>query len=261
MPGDALVDGRGRVRHRPHDRDGLGEVRLDRRGRDRGRHGEDGLLRCQQPADLAEQRLEVLRLDRDDDERRSRDRLGVRERADDAVPLDQLVDALLPAAGDHDLLRVAPAVGEQAREQRLADLAGAEDRDPPRVDGHARSLREGVCEKPEHEGVEQLRPLEARDVRRARDRLEPRVGDLRRERAPDRSASRRSPPRPRRRASARAPRRAAPRCQARAAPRRPPPSTAPGARARAAASPRPWRGRRDRRRRAAGAGRRPTSAG
>ena len=71
-PGDALVDRRGRVRHRAQDGHAVGEVPLDLRGRDRGRDREHGLLRREQPADLAEQHVEVLRLDGDHDEGRVR---------------------------------------------------------------------------------------------------------------------------------------------------------------------------------------------
>ena len=87
----------GRVRHRPDDRHARGEVALDRRGRDRGRDREHRLLGLDQRADLAEQRLDVLRLDGDDDERGAGCGLGVRERDVDAVPLAQLVGALLRA--------------------------------------------------------------------------------------------------------------------------------------------------------------------
>src|SRR5439155_4621124 len=97
---------------------------------------EHGLLRREQTADLAEQRVEVLRLDRDHDKRGAADRIGVGERRLDAVPLGELVDPLLAAARDDDLLGPAPAGAEQPREQRLADLAAAEDRDAPAFSSH-----------------------------------------------------------------------------------------------------------------------------
>ena len=122
--GHALVHGRRRVRHRAHDRHAVGDPRLDVRGRDRGRDREDGLLAASSSgADLAEQRVDVLRLHRDDDERGARDRVGVRGRRLDAVPLAQLVDARSASrVGDDDLV-AAPAGAEQPGEQRLADLA------------------------------------------------------------------------------------------------------------------------------------------
>ena len=139
-PGDALVDGCGRVRHRTQDGDAVGEMPLDLRGRDRRRDRQHGLLRREQPADLAEQRVEVLGLDGDHDEGRAADRFGVGERRFDAVALGELVDPLLAAARDDDLLGLAPSGAEQAREQRLADLAAAEDRDAPAVYSHGLSL-------------------------------------------------------------------------------------------------------------------------
>ena len=54
-PGDAFVNDRGGVRHRPHDGHAGSEVTLDRRGRDRGRDREDRLIVGDQVADLAEQ--------------------------------------------------------------------------------------------------------------------------------------------------------------------------------------------------------------
>ena len=55
-------------------------------------------------ADLAEQRLDVLRLHGEHDEPGARDRLGVRERRLDAVALAQLGGALLAARGRDDLV-------------------------------------------------------------------------------------------------------------------------------------------------------------
>ena len=89
-PGDSLVDDRRRVRHRADDRDAGGQVALDRGRRDRRGDREDRLVAGDQVADLAEQGLDVLRLDRDHDERRAGDGLLVRERRDDAVPLCEL---------------------------------------------------------------------------------------------------------------------------------------------------------------------------
>src|SRR5438045_3786843 len=107
-------------------------------GRNRSRHRENGLLRRQKPADLAEQDVEVLRLDRHDDERRAGDSFAVRERSVDAVPLLQLVDSLLSPACDDDVTRLAPSRADQTGKQRLADLPGAENRDLSR--GHPGSL-------------------------------------------------------------------------------------------------------------------------
>ena len=128
------MDGGRRVRHRPHDGHAVRELRLDRGGRYGRGHGEHGLLRRQRRADLGQQRLEVLRLHGDDDEPGARDGLGVRERRLDAVPLVQLVGALLAARGDDDLALLPPARRQQAGDERLADLPAAEDRDPPSHD-------------------------------------------------------------------------------------------------------------------------------
>ena len=94
-------------------------------------------VRRQCRADLRQQRLDVLRLHGDDDEAGARDGLGVRERRLDAVPLVQLVGALLPPRGDDDVALLPPARAEQAGDERLADLPAAEDRDPR---SHAPSL-------------------------------------------------------------------------------------------------------------------------
>ena len=110
-----------------------GDVTLDPRGRDRGRDREDRLLGGEQVADLAEQRLDVLRLDGEHDDVGAADRVGVRGRRLDAVPLAELVGPLLAPRGRDD---VGPVGATQPGEERLADLAGAEDRD-----SHAASLR------------------------------------------------------------------------------------------------------------------------
>jgi len=67
------------------DRNARREAALDARGRDRGRDREHGLLGEDQRPDLAEQALDVLRLDRDHHERRSGGRVVVRERRLDAI--------------------------------------------------------------------------------------------------------------------------------------------------------------------------------
>ena len=84
---------------------------------------------CEQVADLAEQRLDVLRLDREHDDVGALDRLGVRGRRLDAVALAQLGGPLLAPRARDD---VGPVGATQPGEQRLADLAGAENRDPHR---------------------------------------------------------------------------------------------------------------------------------
>src|SRR5213079_374585 len=94
--------------------------------------------RRKQAADLAEQPVEILRLDRDHDERGSRHRFGVRQRAAYAVALLQLGYAFLAPPRDHEVTRLAPAGRDQSCEQGLADLPPAEDGDLAR--GHARSL-------------------------------------------------------------------------------------------------------------------------
>ena len=136
-PRDALVDDGRRVRHRAADRNAGGEVPLDRRGRDRGGDGEDRLVVDDQVADLAEKRLDVLRLDRDHDERGARYRLLIRERGRDAVALAELGHALGAAARGDDVRRQAPARREQPGDERLADLPGAEYGDASLVHCHA----------------------------------------------------------------------------------------------------------------------------
>src|SRR5207342_2078522 len=95
---------------------------------------------CEQPADLAEQAVEVLRLDRDHDESGAGNGVGVLERRFDAVALRELVDSLLSATGDDDLLRLAPTGAEQAGKKRLSDLAAPQDGDSTAVGRHGLSL-------------------------------------------------------------------------------------------------------------------------
>ena len=84
-------------------------------------------------ADLAEERLDVLRLDGEDDDVGALDRLGVRGGRLDAVALVELGGALLAPGARDD---VCPVGATQPGEERLADLAGAENRD-----SHPASLR------------------------------------------------------------------------------------------------------------------------
>ena len=128
--GDTLVHERGRVRHRTHDGNARRESRLDLGGGNRGGDREHRLLRCQEPADLAEQDVEVLRLDCDHDERGVGDSFRIGERRLDAVPVGHLLQPFLAPSGDDDIPRLAPAGTEQPGEERLADLAGAEDGNP-----------------------------------------------------------------------------------------------------------------------------------
>ena len=98
----------------------------------------------EQAADLGEQRVDVLRLHRDDDDLRAGDRVRVGGRRLDAVPRPQLLDAALAARGDDELLLRPPAGAEQPGEQRLADASGAEDRDPVLRHGDSLTTRRGV---------------------------------------------------------------------------------------------------------------------
>ena len=77
-----------------------------------------------------EQRVDVLRLDGDDDQLRALERLRVRRRRPDTVPLVEPGGPRLAARRHDDLVARAPAGAEQPREQGLADAAGADDRDP-----------------------------------------------------------------------------------------------------------------------------------
>jgi hypothetical protein len=92
--GDALMHSRGRVRHRSHDRNSGREPTLDPRGGNRGCHAEDSLLRKDEPADLAEQDVDVLWFHGDHHQSRAGRRVVVRERCLDAVALAKLRDTL-----------------------------------------------------------------------------------------------------------------------------------------------------------------------
>ena len=133
------MDERRRVRHRPHDRDTGRQACLDLRGRDGGGDGQDRLLRCDQPSDLPEQDVKVLRLHRDNDQSGFADGLSVGKDRFDAVPLRDLIQVLLAAARDDDVTGLPPAGAEQPGEQRLADLAGSQNRDAS-IRGHIASL-------------------------------------------------------------------------------------------------------------------------
>ena len=81
-----------------------------------------------------EQRLDVLRLHREDDERGARGGLDIARRRLHAVPLHELRDALVASRRRRELGRLTPAGGEEPGDQRFADPPGAEDRDTPLVD-------------------------------------------------------------------------------------------------------------------------------
>ena len=123
---DPLVDGRRRVRHRPHDRHLRAEAALDERRRDRRRDRQHRLVLLDRAAHAVEELFEVLRLHGQDDDARPRDRRGVRERRLDAVPVLQLRRALGAAGRRH---QVGRAGGAKAGEQGLADLPAAENGD------------------------------------------------------------------------------------------------------------------------------------
>ncbi|OLE30223.1 MAG: hypothetical protein AUG43_03985 [Actinobacteria bacterium 13_1_20CM_3_68_10] len=106
---DPLMHDRRRVRHRAHDGNALRQALLDRRGRNRSSDREDGLVRADDRCDLLEQDVEVLRLDRDHDQGRIGDRVGIRQRRLHAEFFPKLVHALLSSPGRDDLARLAPA--------------------------------------------------------------------------------------------------------------------------------------------------------
>ena len=110
---DPLVDGGRSVRHRPHDGDAVREARLDPGGRDRSGHGEHRLPGEDRVSDLVEQRVDVLRLHGDDDERGARRCVGGSRGRVDAVALAQLGDTLGPPGGGGDLAGLAPAGREK----------------------------------------------------------------------------------------------------------------------------------------------------
>ena len=78
---------------------------------------------------LAEELVDVLRLDRDDDEAGAGHRSSVVGGRFGAVPLPQFGDPLLAAVGDHDLAGIAPTGAEQPGEEGLTNPSAAEDRD------------------------------------------------------------------------------------------------------------------------------------
>ena len=94
--------------------------------------------------------VDVLRLDRDDDDAGAADGRRVVGGGLDAVALAQLGEPLLLAGGDDDLGRVAPAGAEQAGEQGLADPPAAEDRDLALA--HGQSLG-GVRRRQRHQAA------------------------------------------------------------------------------------------------------------
>src|SRR5262249_57036665 len=76
------------------------------------------------------QPVDVLRLHRDHDERRPSGGIRVGERRPDPVALVQLGEPLGAPSGRDDVAGRAPLRREQPGDEGLADLSGAEDRNP-----------------------------------------------------------------------------------------------------------------------------------
>jgi hypothetical protein len=134
--GHALVHHRRGVRHGAAHRHTLGQVCLDARGRDGRRDAENRLLRRDGAGDIGQQALDVLGLDRQHDESRSRRGLGIRAGDGDAEALPQLRPAFFSSRGGDDVARRTPARREQACHQCLADPPRTENRDPALVYRH-----------------------------------------------------------------------------------------------------------------------------
>jgi len=94
------------------------------------------LLRADDGPDLRQEDVEVLRLDRDHDQGCVGYCVCVRQRRLHAELFPELVDALLPSPRRDDLARLSPATAEQAGDQRFADRARAEHRNPPFAHRH-----------------------------------------------------------------------------------------------------------------------------
>ena len=107
--GHALVHSGGRVRHRSHDRDPLGDPLFDVRRGDGGGDRDERLLRREVEAYLPEQDVDVLRLDGDDDDAGAADGSRVVGGRFRPISLAELREPLLAPAGDDDLGGVPPA--------------------------------------------------------------------------------------------------------------------------------------------------------
>ena len=122
------ADAGGRVGHRSHDLV-MAERREQRGGRRPGEHREHELARPEARPDLARNALEHLRLDREDDDIRARDRLDVRGDGADAVRRLERGPALGARVAGDDLLGRNELAGEQPDDHRLGHDAGADGRD------------------------------------------------------------------------------------------------------------------------------------
>ena len=113
-------------------------------------------------ADLAEQGVDVLRLDGDDDEPGATDRRHVVRGRLGAVAVAQLGELLLAPRGDDHLARLAPARAEQAGEKGLSDSSAAEDGDLALA--HGRSLSRPRSRHRNQATAEALEEIDAREA-------------------------------------------------------------------------------------------------
>ena len=88
-------------------------------------------------ADLAQDSLENLRLDGQEQDLRPRDQLDIVGGRVDAVAVAELLHALLARPGDADQLRGHGASGQQPANERLGQVASAQEANGF-VDGHDR---------------------------------------------------------------------------------------------------------------------------
>src|SRR3954447_8381200 len=122
-----LVDHHRHVRHHAHHRHVFGQVLLHERGPDPRREADHEGCRGHVRADLAEQRVDVLRLGHQDERAGPLRRLGVVQRRSDPVLATELARTLVAPAGHHDLVGGSAARPDQPADQGLPHLAAAEE--------------------------------------------------------------------------------------------------------------------------------------
>jgi hypothetical protein len=115
------------VGHHAHHAGAGGEVGLDHGERDAGGDRDHGGARVQVGGDLVAHRREDLRLDREDDHLGAAHDVFVVGGGVDAVSGLELVHALAARIGAGDLRRFDDAGGEEALDQRLGHVAGADE--------------------------------------------------------------------------------------------------------------------------------------
>src|SRR5205814_2011294 len=133
---DALEDERGRVGHDADEPRVFAEPRAEPRRRDARRDRDEELPPRDRGGDLLEDVVHDLGLDREDHDVGAAHELPVAGGDLDGVLAVQVFEALLPHVGREDRLRGHAVRREQALDERLAHVPGADEPDRLALDGH-----------------------------------------------------------------------------------------------------------------------------